>query len=209
MSMSYGAIIIVCCAVVTPAHAQSYWEDGDFLRPAPKPGTFLLMDSGERYGVWRVVGASGNAAWTSGSYTHDGFQFLAQGDAQQAVTDAWVNLAGVSQSASGIAHEPVPTTIGTNYTLSFYVGNMYDPGGVYGTSSTVAVYENSKFLGKFVNNGGQGTKAENWAPFSITFAADAPYTVIAFINGDPPGDMNCGIDNIVFGPTAAAQKVAK
>jgi hypothetical protein len=183
----------------------SFWENGDFIHPAPSPGTFLMMQTGGRYGAWRVVGASGAAAWTNGSYQHNGLQFLAQGNGNTPTTNSWVNLAAISQTGTGIAHRPVPTTVGANYTLSFYVGNIYDPSGVYGTSSTVSVYENSTLLGTYTNGDGQGTTVENWKNFSVTFAADAPWTVIAFVNGDPPGDRNCGIDNIIFAPTGRAR----
>jgi hypothetical protein len=190
------AALCATCLMAAPAWAQPYWENGDFLRPAPKKGTFQLIDTGERYGTWRVVGAAGSVSWTSGSYQHQGFSFVGQGTA----TNSWVNLANMSQSATGIAHFPVSTPVGSNFTLSFYVGNIYDPGGVYGTSSTVAVYENSRLLGTFTNSDGMGTTTENWKFFTITFAADAPWTTISFINGDPPGDLNCGIDNITFAP---------
>ena len=175
----------------------------------PKSGTFLLVDTGERYGTWRVVGASGNVAWVSGAYQHQGFQFLAQGTGTDPTAHAWVNLAGISQSATGIAHAPVPTTVGADYTLTFYVGNIHDPAGVYGTSSTVNVYENSKFVGAYTNSGGAGTTQENWKLFTVTITADAPWTTIALINGDAPGDLNCGIDNIDFEPAAASVRGPK
>jgi len=201
--LGFWAVCCAACLSAGPSWAQrSFWENGDFLRPQPKAGSFLFIDTGERYGTWRVVGASGNVEWISGAYKHDGFQFLAQGATP--TMNTWVNLAGLSQSATGIAHEPVPTTVGSSYTLTFYVGNIYDPGGPYGTSSKVAVYENSTLLGTYTNGSGQGSTAENWQLFTVTFNADAPYTTIAFINGDAPGDLNCGIDNINFEPTALA-----
>lgn len=194
------------CAVLLPltAFAGVLWEDGNFIAPLPTPGVFILADTGERVGSWRVAGQPGNVAFTSGAYVHHGFSFYAQNSATK-TTDVWVNLAGISQSATGIVHQPVPTYVGASYTLTFYVGNIYDPTGVYGTSSTVAVYENSTLLGKYTNSDGQGTTAENWQQFSITFAADAPYTSIAFINADPPGDLNCGLDNVVFAPATDAR----
>jgi hypothetical protein len=90
---------------------------------------------------------------------------------------------------------------GESYTVSFYIGNLYAPNDIYGTTSSISVYENSKFLGTFTNSGGQGTRDETWQQFTVKFKADAPYTTMAFINADPPGDLNCGIDNITFLPT--------
>ena len=104
-------------------------------------------------------------------------------------------------TATGIMHAPVATTVGQSYTLTFYVGNVVDPRGMYGRSSTINVYENATLIGTATNSDGSGTAAENWKPFSITFTADAANTTIAFINGDPPDDMNCGLSNTMFGPT--------
>jgi hypothetical protein len=198
----------VLCSACLPcagagATALGFFQDGEFLRPHPRSGTMLLIDSGERYGTWRVVGASGNVAWVNGAYTHHGFNFLAQGSGNAPTANAWVNLAGISQSATGIAHAPVQTVRGAAYNLSFWVGNLYDPHGVYGTASTVAVYQNSQFLGKFTNSQGKGSVNETWQYFSTSFVADANFTVVSFINGDPPGDLNCGIDSIDLTPAGA------
>jgi hypothetical protein len=203
MRLPYFILTTIASSVVSlAAHAAAYWENGNFDIPAPKAGGFALVDTGERYGEWRVVGQPGNVSWVSGSYAHDGFNFVAQGG----VSDNWVNLAAISRTATGIVHNPVPTTVGASYTLTFYVGNLVDPGGIFGTSSTVNVYDNSRLIGTATNNGGAGSNAENWQFFTITFNADAPYTTIAFINGDPPGDMNCGISNTVFAPSAGSIK---
>ena len=123
------------------AHAAVYWENGDFRIPAPNPGGFALVDTGERYGEWRVVGEAGNVSWINDKYTHDGFKFAAPNG-----TSNWVNLAAISRTATGIMHSPVATVIGQPYTLTFYVGNLVDPKGFYGKSSTVSVYENSTLI---------------------------------------------------------------
>ena len=198
-------------ALAGPAAAQltTSFRDGGFAKPTPKSGSFLIIDSGERYGNWRTVGVSGNVSYVNGAYTHDGFNFLAQGTGSAQTTNAWVNLAGISQSATGIAHEPTITTPGTTYILSFYVGNIYDPGGPYGTSSTIAVYANSTFIGNFTNSGGQGSTNENWQQFTVPIVVNDPYMVISFINADPPGDLNCGLDNVTFKPVHAPDEVTK
>ncbi len=185
------------------ARASALWENGDFLIPAPKSGTFALVDTGERYGVWRVVGEPGTVSWVSGTYRHRGFSFPAAGSTPALQAEPWVNLAGISMSATGIMHAPVPTTVGQPYTLTFYVGNLVNPGGYYGVSSTVNVYQNAALIGTATNGDGQGTMIESWKPFSITFTATAAYTTIAFINADPAGDMNCGVSNTDFAPASA------
>jgi len=188
------------------AECAQFWENGNFLVPAPFPGGFALVDTGERYGSWKVVGEPGNVSWTSGTRVHDGFSFPAQGNPTQAA-GPWVNLAGISRSRTGIMHGPVPTTVGQPYKLSFYVGNIVDPGHQYGTSSTVHVFENATEIAVATNSNGSGTTVENWKPFSVTFNATDPYTTIVFINGDAPDDMNCGLSNTVFGPSKSASQV--
>ncbi len=197
--------ILATFLATAQAQAQpAYWENGTFRIPAPSPGGFALLDTGVRYGEWRVVGQAGNVMWTTGAYVHDRFNFAGPGGR----SDNWVNLAGISRTATGISHIAVPTTVGSSYTLSFEVGNLVDRLGVYGSSSTVNVYENSTFLMAATNHAGAGSRTENWRQFTVSFLADAPYTTIAFINGDPPNDMNCGIGNTLFGPTPAGTSTA-
>ena len=52
-----------------------------------------------------------------------------------------MDLTGTSKTVTGIA-QTVATTPGTSYHLTFWVGNVYDPNGIYGVSSTVKVYLN-------------------------------------------------------------------
>ena len=192
---AFGLFLGLCGS----AGAAPWWEDGSFSQYAPPSGTFTLFDTGERYQAWMIVGQSGNVAFTSGAYVHRGFHFTAQRPGHE-TTDSWMNLAGFSQSRTGVMQHDVPTTVGTQYVLIFYVGNMYDPGGTYGTSSTVALYANAHALGTFTNSDGEGSTSQNWKRFRVVFTADAPWTSVAFINMDPPGDMDCGLDNVTFKP---------
>jgi hypothetical protein len=192
---SCAACLVV--GISTHAQASNYFEGGDFLLPIPLAGSYDLVPTTERYGVWRVVGESGNVAYVSGSYVHNGFSFPAE---TSPTTNPWVNLAGLSRTKTGVAHYPVATTVGQSYKLTFYVGNVVDPSGYYGTSSTVLVYENSKLLMTAVNSDGEGSTRQNWKAFSVTFSADAPFTTIAMVNGDPPNDRHCGIDHVQLAP---------
>ncbi len=202
-----GGVVVALFLAQSPARAGTPFIDGNFVAPVPKPGTFAALDTGERYGEWRVVGAVGLVAFVSGSYTHNGIKFLGQGTSLSTQQNSvYVNLAAISRSATGIAHAPMATIVGQSYTVTFWVGNVVDPAGIYGTTSTVKVYENSKLIGTATNvAGGGGAAEQTWQKFSITFTADAPWTTMAFINGDPPNDMSCGIANIGF--TAASTKV--
>lgn len=200
---------LILASVMLPGHgaqasAGKFWANGDFNIPAPNPGGIAIVDTGERYGEWRVVGQAGNVTWVTGTYTHNGWSFPAP-----AGTPNWVNLTGISRSATGLLHAPVPVTVGAQYTLTFYVGNLVDTAGVYGTSSSIAVYANSKYIMTATNSGGAGTKTETWKPFSVTITADAPYLNIAFINQDPATDMNCGLGNTNLVPITATTSAHK
>ena len=204
-----ASVFAMSLACAGAAQAQGkFWENGDFAIPKPKAGGFSIVDTGERFGVWRVIGAPGSVSWTSGTYAHNGYSFPAQGDTPELQAEPWVNLAAISQSATGIMHAPVPTTVGQSYTLTFYVGNVVNPRGIYGTSSTVNVYENATLIGTAVNSDGAGSTTQNWKLFTYKFKADYAYTTISFINGDPPGDMDCGISNTLLAP-AGLNPVAK
>ena len=196
-----GALLATTTPCLADGPNQPWWSDIYFNTDIVAPGSIMLMDNSMRLGAWRTVGQRGNVAFVSGSYAHHGFSFPSQYPGQETKAN-WLNLAGISQSKTGVAHRPVPTTVGAAYSLSFYVGNVYDPNGVYGTTSTVAVYANKMFLGNFTNSDGQGSTTQNWKQFSLTFTADAPYTAIAFINGDPPGDLDCGLDSVILAPVS-------
>jgi hypothetical protein len=157
-----------------------------------------LVGSAERYGVWRVIGEPGNVAYVGSGYTHRGFTFNAVKPGEP-----WVNLAGISRSATGLAHSVVPTVVGQPYMLTFAVGNVVDPTGFYGQTSTVKVYQNATLLGTYTNSDGARTNALNWKNFAVTFTATDPYTVIAFVNADGPNDWLCGIDDVVFAPVTS------
>ena len=202
------SVLATLASMTTPCLADGkapFWTDVYFSNDIVSPGSLMFMDNTMRLDAWRTVGQRGNVAYVSGSYTHHGFNFPAQYPHHE-TTSAWMNLAGLSQSKTGVAHRPVPTTVGADYTLTFYVGNIYDPNGIYGTTSTIAVYENKTLLGYFTNSDGKGTNTENWKLFSVTFKPESPYTAIAFINADPPGDLNCGLDSVNFAPATGDKK---
>ena len=200
--ISRFAVIVTVCGLMGPqsAHGHSYFESGTFDRPQPPSGSFIVIDSGERYGGWRTVGAAGTVTYVKTDYVHRGFQFVAPPK-----STVWANLAGTSQTATGIAHAPVPTVPGTTYTITFMVGNLVDPAGVYGTTSTVSVYENSHLVGTVTNSEGAGSTSETWQKYTMVFKAARPWTTLAFINGDPPGDGNCGVGDIDVAPVGNAK----
>ena len=84
------------------------------------------------------------------------------------------------------------------YDLSFWVGNTFDPGGIYGTTSTVDVRLggiNGTLLGAFTNDS-TTPGALVWEQFNASFTATGSSTTLDFLNADPGNDNFNGLDNI-------------
>jgi Protein of unknown function (DUF642) len=170
--------------------------DGSFESPVVQPGGFTVFPTNTSFGPgWTVVGASGNVAIVSGTLTQSGYSFPAQDGVQ------WMDLTGTSNSATGV-QQTIVTTPGAFYSLSFWVGNVSDPTGIFGTTSTVNVLVNGAPLLTATNTGGAKTLA--WQQFHATFIATSSSTNIAFMNGDPSNDTSNGIDNVEVSLASAA-----
>jgi hypothetical protein len=94
--------------------------------------------------------------------------------------------------------QTVATTPGTTYDLSFWVGNVSNPSGIFGTTSTVDVRLggiDGTLLGAFTNDS-TATGALSWEQFTTSFLATGPSTTLDFINADPGNDNSNGLDNI-------------
>jgi hypothetical protein len=168
--------------------AHNLIKYGGFESPVVPAGSFQDFSMGQTFSRWTVVGASGNVAIVSGTFMQNGFSFPARSGKQ------WLDLTGTSQTATGV-QQNVNTTPATNYRLSFWVGNVCDPGGIFGTTSTVNVVVNG---GAPVSKTNRhcGGMSQVWQKFSITFAASSTQTTIAFINGDPSSDTSNGLDAV-------------
>jgi fatty acid-binding protein DegV len=80
------------------------------------------------------------------------------------------------------------------------VGNVYDPQGIFGVSSTVIVRVNGKQVYKATNSRGKGKATQVWEKFVTTITATSSKTTIAFINDDPSNDTENGLDAITVVP---------
>ncbi|MEO7101742.1 MAG: DUF642 domain-containing protein [Gemmatimonadaceae bacterium] len=161
--------------------------NGGFETPAPPSGSYTLYNSGGSIGGWDVVG-TGNVAVVSGSFAQNGISFGAQSGA------AWLDLTGLSNSAAGV-QQSIATSPGTAYDVSFWVGNVVNPSGIFGTTSTV-VNVNGGTSFTAVNSGGVGTNALFWQQFTTSFVASSASTTISFTNGDASSDNSNGLDNV-------------
>jgi hypothetical protein len=165
-------------------------KNGGFEQPVVPTGGFKLYDTGQSFDGWRVVGAKGDVAIVSGKYRGDGITFGAQAGAQ------WMDLTGYeSNTPTGIA-QTVATRAGTEYHLTFWVGNVYDPGGIFGVSSTIKVYLNGARKLTAANSLHPANHRQAWKKFTLTFRAASSHTTISFINGDPRTDNSNGLDAV-------------
>jgi len=141
---------------------------------------------------WTVIGTAPlTVGIVSGAYVAQGISVPAEEGFQ------WLDLtgSGVSTGTRGIT-QTAPTIAGLSYLLTFWVGNVYDPGGVLGVTSTVGVKINGTSAGSFTNSAQVTTM--NWQKFSITFTAMGNSTEIEFDNLDPPTDSSNGLDNVTL-----------
>jgi hypothetical protein len=188
--VSFSIAVVFLLAIA--AHGASLIKNGSFEVPVVPVGGFQSFSNGQGFSGWKVVGAPGNVAIVSGQFTQNGFSFPAKAGKQ------WLDLTGVSQTPTGVAQN-FATTPGTAYTLTFWVGNVYDP-GIFGVSSTVIVKVNGHRVYKATNSRGKGKTTQVWEKFVTTITATSSKTTITFINGDPSSDTNNGLDAITLVP---------
>jgi Protein of unknown function (DUF642) len=184
---------------VPVAQAASLIKDGGFEKPATPSNSFILYGLGQTFGKWTVVGASGNVATVGTSFTQNGYSFPAKSG------NAWLDLTGTTNTATGVA-QTIKTIAGTGYTVTFWIGNVNNPGGIFGTTSTVDVYDGATLLLAATNSKGAGTTTQVWQKFTTSFVATASKTTLSFVNGDVSSDTNCGLDAVSVVPAALAAR---
>ena len=188
-----GALLLI--AVALPAAALSRGTvglnligNGGFEQPVVGAGGYKVVSTGQSFAGWKVVGAAGNVAPISGAFQQNGIRFTAKAGKQ------WLDLTGAgSNGPTGVA-QTVKTVAGARYRLTFAVGNVVDPGGLFGTSSTVTVLVNGRSVLKATNRA--GGKVQAWKTFTTTVKATSGTTSIEFLNGDPRSDNDNGLDAV-------------
>lgn len=161
--------------------------NGGFEHPVVQPGAYQLFSTGQSFPGWSVVGARGNIAPISGQFIQSGITFTAGAGNQ------WLDLTGLSNTATGVA-QSVKTVPGARYRLSFAVGNVVDPGGTFGSSSTVNVYFGNRRVISAKNSAGGLRQA--WKTFTLTIKATSARTTIKLVNGDGSSDNDNGLDTV-------------
>jgi hypothetical protein len=187
---SCGAASATTASATTASATANLTKNGGFEVPVVPAGGFTLFSTGQAFSGWRVVGAKGNVAVISGKYQGDGITFNAEAGKQ------WMDLTGLeSNIATGVA-QSFATTRGTEYHLTFWVGNIYNPGGAFGISSTIKIYVNGVRKLIATNSLHSANHRQAWKEFTLAIKATSSRTTISFINGDPRTDNSNGLDAV-------------
>jgi hypothetical protein len=194
MRRSLIGVVLVAGTLIassgTASAAVSSTRDGSFEKPAVAAGGFRDFTTGQSFSGWRVVGAKGDVAIVSGKYRSAGITFDAKAGQQ------WMDLTGFgSNTPTGIAQtfSSMPHAV---YHLTFWVGNVYDPGGVFGVSSKIKVYVNGARKLTAENSRRTSGVQQVWKKFTLTIRATSSRTTISFVNGDPHSDNSNGLDAV-------------
>lgn len=179
--------LVATVGVVSVGAATNLIVNGGFELPHVGTG-YLLFSVGQSFPGWTVVGAPGNVAPISGKFQQKGSTFDAKAGKQ------FIDLTGTSNSRTGI-EQTVKTVAGADYTITFSVGNVIDPGGIFGIRSTVLVYVNGKKVVSATNTKGSRS-LQNWKTFSVKVRANSVSTTVEFINGDPSNDTSNSLDAV-------------
>jgi hypothetical protein len=188
-----GLVGVNCVAIValatSAAASSNLMVNGDFSSPTVAVGNYSLVSEGTSFTGWRVVGANGDVGVMSGSYLQGGYAFDADRSSQ------WLDLTGISNSVTGVS-QAVATVDGARYELRFAIGNVYNPGGIFGDSSTIAVLINGNVIFTGTNTKGKGTTRQVWVNRETSFVATSNVTTVEFLNQDPPTDTDNGLDDV-------------
>ncbi|MGO9097400.1 MAG: DUF642 domain-containing protein [Bryobacteraceae bacterium] len=194
--MSLGlkrSLVGIVVLLALPMHAAADpIINGSFETPVMNPGTYQDFGVGST-GItgWTVVGDD-SVSLVSGAFTQESIAFVAEDGSQ------WVDLAGQSSNNVEGVEQTVATTVGTTYTLSFWVGNVYDGGVYFGPTSSVEAVLGG-IMGTpldTVTNSIIDPTEQSWEQFSFQFTASGTATTIDFLNQSPASNWNTGLDNV-------------
>ena len=189
MQIAAKTLFTVCSlSMVVGIASGNLMTNPSFETPVVPVGSFQAFNTGSAAITgWTVTGAAGTqVAIVSTAFVQNGVSFEAE-DGNQ-----WLDLTGVnSNSTEGIV-QTVATTPGTNYILTFFIGNTTG-GGIFGTTSTDALKINGTQVSTFTNSN-SALSSLNWEKFTDNFAAASMLTTIEFDNLDPASDNSNALD---------------
>jgi hypothetical protein len=162
--------------------------------PSGNSGGYDNYGSGASIGPWTVVGPglSDAVSVVTTNFTQNGFSFGAQAGNQ------WADLAGQDANGANGVETSVSGLLNQTYAVSFWVGNVVDPGGVFGISTTINLLVNGVPVLAALNSDGLGQSQQVWKQFTYQGVATTDSVTFRFVSGDPPSDFSSAFDNVVI-----------
>jgi Protein of unknown function (DUF642)/PEP-CTERM motif len=199
MKLSSGLLVAGLLATLgsLPLYADSI-VNGSFETPTVPAGSFTDFASGSSAITgWTVVGPAAGVSIVSGTFNSSGISFPAASGAQ------WLDLTGDGANSTEGVQQTFATTAGTQYTVSFWVGNVNNSAAGFGTTSTVDVLLGGTGGTSLLaaTNASTGSTTLTWEQFSTTFIATGATSTLDFLNGDPATDGSNGLDNVSVNPS--------
>jgi len=200
---AYG-IWAAIAAVVLPlgaANAANLLKDGGFEGGSVPPGQYSTFSPGQKMDDWKVIASAAVAPCpellVSTAYQQDGIAFTARSGKH------WLDLGDLSggscyNGASEGIQQTVPTTLGASYTLSFWVGSIYDPTTVFTKMPRFYAFQNGVILVSSVIYGVPGT-AQQWKQYTASFTATSDRTTISFL-APTLNPQDVGLDDVDLEP---------
>jgi Protein of unknown function (DUF642) len=173
--------------------AGSLIANCSFEEPPAPAGNYQSFATGQSIGAWTVT-APGGLSTLSGTFTQNGYSFPAHDGAQS------LDMTGYGINSTPGVSQVVATTAGARYDLTFWVGNLVDVGGIFGTTSTITVFVDGAMIATGTNSDGAGSKTLAWKAFTASFMATATTTTIELRNGDPSTDNSNILDDVTLLP---------
>jgi hypothetical protein len=191
MQSTVKTLIAVCTFSMVAGFARgNLVTNPSFETPVVTAGSFQNFSTGST-GItgWTVTGPADTAvSIISTTFAQYGVTFEAENGNQ------WVDLTGDGSNSTEGIMQSVATTSGTNYALTFYIGNTTG-GEIFGTTSTDALYINGTEVNTYENSTADSTGL-NWEQFTYGFTASGTSTTIGFVNLDPSNDNSNGLDMV-------------
>lgn len=184
--MKAYAISLTIAAVVLSfgtAGAANLLKDGGFEKPQVPLGQYSTFTPGQKMGDWTVIASAAVAPCpellVSTTYQQDGIAFPARSGKH------WLDLGDLSggscyNGASEGVQQTIATTPGAGYTLSFWIGSIYDPQTIFTKMPRFYAFQNGIALMSSVIYGVPGP-TQQWKQYTTSFTATSDRTTISFL----------------------------
>jgi hypothetical protein len=189
--------------IAEPSHANLL-VNGSFEQPVATSGlncggiaNCQGFNVGDSIGAWTVVGpgpidpTKTPIVILTNNYNEGGYFFQPE-DGNQSL-----DLTGMSNQGLNGVEQTVATTVGTAYSLSFWIGHHAQDPSFYNGPASATLEINGLPVGTFSNNDAPPPNLLDWKEFTLHFTATGATTMIALFNAiSDPTQNEVGLDNV-------------